>query len=142
MQKELKRYLFIGDFDSLLLGLFSKRGEVIWVSSLEEALNQTGSFSLIMLENNFFTPKITKKLSKHYPQTPLIVSNGDEHDEPPPSVRFVAFHKILSEQIEREERLAKTELRVEELRHGHAGAKKLVILLHDHHVLILQLVVP
>jgi len=97
MQKELKRYLFIGDFDSLLLGLFSKRGEVIWVSSLEEALNQTGSFSLIMLEKNFFSPKISKKLSKHYPQTPLIVSNGDEHDEPPPSVRFVAFHKILSE---------------------------------------------
>ncbi|MCK5710156.1 MAG: DHH family phosphoesterase, partial [Deltaproteobacteria bacterium] len=102
------------------------------MSSLEEALNQTGSFSLIMLEKNFFSPKISKKLSKHYPQTPLIVSNGDEHDEPPPSVRFVAFHKILSEQIEREERLAKTELRVEELRHVHAGAKKLVILLHDH----------
>ncbi len=132
MQKELKRYLFIGDFDSLLLGLFSKRGEVIWVSSLDEALNQTGNFSLIMLENNFFTPEISNELSIHYPQTPLIVSNGDEHEEPPPSVRFVAFHKILSEQIEREERLANTELRVEELRQVHAGAKKLLILLHDH----------
>ncbi|MGB2692840.1 MAG: DHH family phosphoesterase [Thermodesulfobacteriota bacterium] len=132
MNKELKRYLFIGDFDSLLLGLFSKRGEVIWVSSLDEALNQTGDFSLIILENSFFTPTRSKKLADHYPQTPLIVSNGDEHDEPPPSVRFVAFHKLLSEQIEREERLAKTELRVEELRAVHAGAKKLLILLHDH----------
>ena len=111
MQKELKRYLFIGDFDSLLLGLFSKRGEVIWVSSLDEALNQTGDFSLIILESNFFTPKKSQKLAAHYPQTPLIVSNGDQHDEPPPSVRFVAFHKLLSEQIEREERLARTELR-------------------------------
>lgn len=132
MNKELKRYLFIGDFDSLILGLFSKRGEVIWVSSLDEALNQTGDFTLIIMENSFFTPKRSKKLSDHYPQTPLIVSNGDEHDEPPSSVRFVAFHKLLSEQIEREEKLAKTELRVEELRAVHAGAKKLLILLHDH----------
>ena len=132
MGKELKRYLFIGEFDSLLLGLFSKRGEVIWVSSLDESLNQTGDFSLIILENSFFTPTRSKKLADHYPQTPLIVNNGDEHDEPPPSVRFVAFHKLLSEQIEREERLAKTELRVEELRAVHAGAKKLLILLHDH----------
>jgi len=132
MQKELKRYLFIGDFDSLLLGIFSQRGEVIWVSSLDQALNQTGDFSLIIIENNFFTPKISQKLAEHYPRTPLIVSNGDEHDEPPPSVRFVAFHKLLTEQIEREERLAKTELRVEELRRVHAGAKKLLILLHDH----------
>lgn len=132
MNTELKRYLFIGEFDSLLLGLFSKRGEVIWVSSLDEALNQSGDFSLIILENNFFTPKISKKLATHYPQTPLIVSNGDTHDEPPASVRFVAFHKLLSEQIEREERLAKTELRVEELREAHAGTKKLLILLHDH----------
>ena len=54
MQKELRRYLFIGDFDSFLLGLFSKRGEVIWVSSLEEALNQTGNFSIIMIESMLF----------------------------------------------------------------------------------------
>lgn len=132
MQNELKRYLFIGDFDSLILGLFSKRGEVIWVSSLDEALNQTGSFSLIILENNFFTPSKSQKLAQHYPHTPLIVSDGDENDEPPPSVRFVQFNKLLTEQIEREERLARTELRVEELRAVHAKAKKLLILLHDH----------
>ncbi|MEM7009778.1 MAG: DHH family phosphoesterase [Thermodesulfobacteriota bacterium] len=132
MEKELKRYLFIGEFDSLLLGLFSKRGEVVYVSSLDEALNQTGHFSLIILENNFFTPRISKKLTKQYPEIPIIVSNGDEHKEPPPSVRFVAFHSLLSEQIEREEKLAMTELRVEELRQAHGGAKKLLILLHDH----------
>lgn len=132
MQKELRRYLFIGDFDSFLLGLFSKRGEVIWVSSLEEALNQTGNFSVIMIESNFFTTDLTKELTVHYPQTPLIVSNGERSEEPPPSVRFVAFHKLLSDEIDREERLARTELRVEELRKVHANAKKMLILLHDH----------
>lgn len=132
MQKELRRYLFIGDFDSFLLGLFSKRGEVIWVSSLEEALNQTGNFSIILIESGCFSQELTKELTIHYPQTPLIVSNGDLPEEPPPSVRFVAFHKILLEEIAREERLARTELRVEELRKIHTGAKKMLILLHDH----------
>lgn len=132
MQKELRRYLFIGDFDSFLLGLFSKRGEVIWVSSLEEALNQTGNFSIIMIESMYFTPEITKELSAHYPQTPMIVSNGEQKEEPPPSVRFVAFHKLLSEEIAREEKLARTDLRVDELRKVHANAKKMLILLHDH----------
>ncbi len=132
MQKELRRYLFIGDFDSFLLGLFSKRGEVIWVSSLEEALNQTGNFSIIMIESKCFTPELTKELNVHYPQTPMIVSNGEREAEPPPSVRFVAFHKILSDEIGKEERLARTELRVDELRKVHASAKKLLILLHDH----------
>lgn len=132
MQKELRRYLFIGDFDSFLLGLFSKRGEVIWVSSLEEALNQTGNFSVIMIESKRFTTELTKELTAHYPQTPLIVSNGEHTGEPPPSVRFVAFQKILSDEIAREERLARTELRVEELKKVHANAKKMLILLHDH----------
>jgi nanoRNase/pAp phosphatase (c-di-AMP/oligoRNAs hydrolase) len=132
MQKELRRYLFIGDFDSFLLSLFSKRGEVIWVSSLEEALNQTGNFSVIMLESRCFNPDTTKELSVHYPQTPLIVSNGEQKEEPPPSVRFVAFHKLLSEEIAREEKLARTDLRVDELRKIHANAKKMLILLHDY----------
>ena len=116
MQKELRRYLFLGDFDSFLLGLFSKRGEVIWVSSLEEALNQTGNFSIIMIESRSFSSELTKELSTHYPQTPMIVSNGEQKEEPPPSVRFVAFHKLLSDEIAYEEKLAKTDLRVDELR--------------------------
>ncbi len=132
MQRELARYLFIGDFDSLLLGLFSKRGEVIWVSSLEEALNQTGIFSVILIEKKSFNSDVSKELSVHYPQTPIIVSNGDKPDEPPSSVRFVQFHKILSNEIAREEKLARTELRVEELRRIHGEAKKMLILLHDH----------
>ncbi len=132
MQKAVTRYLFIGDFDSLLLGLFSKRGEVIWVSSIEEALNQTGNFSVIMVEHGYFNTEMSNDLSIHYPNTPIIVSNGEEHDEPPPKVRYVPFHKILSEEIAREEKLARTELRVEELRAVHANAKKLLVLLHDH----------
>src|SRR3990172_3970673 len=99
MQKELTRYLFIGDFDSLLLGLFSKRGEVIWVSSLEEALNQKGNFTVIMIEREHFSNTASKELSNHYPQTPIIVSNGEKPEEPPPYVRFVPFNKILIEEI-------------------------------------------
>ena len=81
------------------------------MSSLEEALNQTGRFSLIMIEHKSFSLDISTELGIHYPQTPLIVSNGVEHGEPPPSVRFVSFDKILSEEISREEKLARTERR-------------------------------
>lgn len=134
MPKETSnRYLFIGDFDSYLLGLFSERGDVIWVSSPEEALNQTGSFAIIIIEQKRFSADISSELVAHYPHTPIIVSNGEKPAvEPPPSVRFVPFYKILSNQISREERLAKTELQVEELRRLHGDAKKMLILLHDH----------
>lgn len=130
MQDELRRYLFIGDFDSLLHGLFSKRGEVIWVSSVEEALNQTGNFTIILIEKNYFSTEISRDITLHYPNTPIIVSDYDKPIEPPPSVRFVPFHKILSCEIEREEKLARTELRVEELRRVHSDAKRMLILLH------------
>jgi nanoRNase/pAp phosphatase (c-di-AMP/oligoRNAs hydrolase) len=122
--------LFIGDFDSLLHGLFSKRGEVIWVSSLEEALNQTGNFTMIMIQKDCFSNDVSKVINVHYPNTPMIVSDIDKPSEPPPWVRFVKFNEILSGQIAREERFAKTELRVEELRRVHNGAKKMLILLH------------
>jgi nanoRNase/pAp phosphatase (c-di-AMP/oligoRNAs hydrolase) len=130
MQDELRRYLFIGDFDSLLHGLFSKRGEVIWVSSTEEALNQTGNFTMIMIEKKCFSNEVSKEINVHYPNTPMIVSDIDKPSEPPPWVRFVPFNEILSSQIAREEKFAKTEIRVEELRRAHNGAKKMLILLH------------
>ncbi len=130
MQDELRRYLFIGDFDSLLHGLFSKRGEVIWVSSLEEALNQTGNFTMIIIEKNCFSNEATKEINVHYPNTPMIVSDVDRPSEPPPSVRFVRFNELLASQIAREEKFARTETRVEELRKVHNGAKKMLILLH------------
>lgn len=47
-------------------------------------------------------------------------------------MRFVAFHKLLSDEIAYEEKLARTDLRVDELRKVHAGAKKMLILLHDY----------
>ena len=102
MQQELTRYLFIGEFDSVLMGLYSKRGEVIWVSSLEEALNQTGNFSIIVIEKNCFNESISGDLSIHYPQTPLHVSHGDKPEESYPSVRFVPFHSILTNELARE----------------------------------------
>lgn len=130
--ESINRYLFIGEFDSLLIGLFSKRGEVIWVSSLEEALNQTGSFTIIIVDSNVFKPKLSKDISSHYPQTPILVSNGAKQTEPPSYVRFVKFDELIDSQIIKEEKLARTELKVEELRNVHSEAKKLLILLHDH----------
>ena len=132
MEEQLKRYLFLGEFDSILLGFFSKRGEVIWVSSVEEALNQTGNFTLIIVDSNIFKPKLSKNLSTHYPQTPILVSNGDKHIDPPGYVRFVKFEEIIDTQIMKEEKLARTELKVEELRQVHENSKKMLILLHDH----------
>jgi chemotaxis signal transduction protein len=44
MQQELTRYLFIGEFDSVLMGLYSKRGEVIWVSSFKKRRSNMGKF--------------------------------------------------------------------------------------------------
>ncbi|MFQ5786509.1 MAG: bifunctional oligoribonuclease/PAP phosphatase NrnA [Thermodesulfobacteriota bacterium] len=130
MQDELKRYLFIGDFDSLLHGLFSKRGEVIWVSSTEEALNQTGHFTMILVGKNYFSTNVSKEINVHYPNTPIIASDYEKPAEPPPSVRFVPFNEILSSEISKEEKLARTELRVEEIRRVHCDAKKMLILLH------------
>ena len=132
MDDSFRRYLFVGEFDSILIGFFSKRGEVIWVSSLEEALNQTGSFTIIVVDSNIFKPKLLKNLSTHYPQTPILVSNGDKDVEPPGYVRFVKFEEIFDLQIMKEEKLARTELWVEELRKVHNDAKKMLILLHDH----------
>ena len=132
MEDNLKRYLFLGEFDSILLGFFSKRGEVIWVSSIDEALNQTGNFTLIIVDSNIFKPKLSKNLTTHYPQTPILVSNGDKHTDPPGYVRFVKFEEIIDSQIMKEEKLARTELKVEELRKVHENSKKLLILLHDH----------
>ena len=132
MDNDLRRYLFIGEFDSLLIGLFSKRGEVIWVSSLEEALNQTGNFTLIMVDHEIFSPDLSNELAVYYSQTPIIVSNGNKEMEPPNYVRFVKFEELINDQIIREERLARTELKVEELRNVHKDSKKLLILLHDY----------
>ncbi len=132
MESSVNRYLFIGDFDPVLRGFFSKRGEIIWVSSLEEALNQTGSFTLVIIDSKIFTPEIAEEISTHYPQTPIIVSNGEKGEEPPNHVRFLKFEELVNEQLMREEKLARTELRVEELRRVHRNSKRLLILLHDY----------
>lgn len=132
MEQKINRYLFIGDFDSVLRGFFSKRGEVIWVSSLEEALNQTGNFTLIIFDSATFTQEIANELAVHYPQTPIIVSGGEQGKEPPSYVRYLKFDELVNEQLMKEERLARTELKVEQLRRVHSNTKKLLILLHDH----------
>lgn len=132
MEQKINRYLFIGDFDSVLRGFFSKRGEVIWVSSIEEALNQTGNFTLIIFDSVTFSREIADELSIHYPHTPIIVSGGEQGGEPPSYVRYLKFDELVNEQLMKEERLARTGLKVEELRRVHSNTKRLLILLHDH----------
>ncbi len=132
MGEEQKRYLFIGDFDSLLIGLFSKRGEVIWVSSCEEALNQTGIFTLIIMDNDVYTEKISSELSLHYPTSPLIISNGKDKSEHSGSLRYVKFEQLIERQIILQEKLARRELRINDLRKVHEDAKKMLILVHDN----------
>lgn len=132
MNPEQKRYLFIGDFDSLLIGIFSKRGEVIWVSSCEEALNQTGIFTLIIMDNDVFNSEISKELSMHYPTSPLIISNGKTKKDNSNFVRYVKFDELIDTQLVLQERLARTELKINELRKVHENAKKLLILVHDN----------
>ena len=124
MKKESKRYLFIGQFHPSFLGLFSAKGQVIWVTSHREAFNQTGSFTVIMIDPKSFSSKYYQELSKHYPKTPIIVDSADKPADPPPFVRFVPFKNLLSNQIEKEEKLASTELKVEELRQIHQESKE------------------
>jgi len=131
-EKEGIRYLFIGEFDHSIIELFSSRGEVIWVSSKEEALNQTGNFKLLLLDKKSFSEDFIVDLSVHYPKSPIIVNSQDAVAEPPPSVRFVNFQELISLQITAQEKLATIELRVEELRRIHRDAKKMLILLHDN----------
>ena len=132
MEKETKRYMFIGQFDSTLLGVFSQRGDVIWVSSMDEALNQTGNFDLILLDRTTFKERYSEQLSVHYPNTPIIVDTEDEGKEPPSGVRFVNFPTRLSHEIAIQEKLAHTKLKVERLRAIHKDAKRVLILLHDN----------
>jgi nanoRNase/pAp phosphatase (c-di-AMP/oligoRNAs hydrolase) len=132
MEKERKRYLLVGKFDPSLLGMFSTRGELIWVSCKEEALNQTGNFTLLLMDEESFSPEFTEELSMHFPKTPIIVGSSQGLGEPPASIRYVNFARLVSQEIALEEKLAKTELRVDELRRVHESAKKMLILLHDN----------
>ncbi len=131
MNGNTKRYLFIGEFDSILIGFFSKRGEVVWVNSFNEALNQTGSFTLIIVDPNTLNAKLLRGLQNHYPNTPILSNSNEKTDGLPTHVRVVNFEDIFDQQIKKEEKLARTELMVEELRKVHSEAKKVLILLHD-----------
>ena len=133
MNEDLKRYLFVGEFDSILTGFFSRRGEVVWVSSFSQALNlnQTEGFTLIVIDSNILDPELPDELFARYPRTPVLISGSDKKINPHSQVRFVNLEDIFDRQIEKEEKLASTELKVERLRDVHREAKKVLILLHD-----------
>lgn len=131
MNDNLKRYLFIGEFDPTLTGFFSRRGEVIWVSSFKQSLSQTGEFTLIIVDAKIIDDELPIELLSLYSHTPILISGSDKKINPPSQVRFVNLEEIFDHQIEREEKFARTELKVEELRKVHSDAKNVLILLHD-----------
>lgn len=131
MNDNLKRYMFIGEFDPTLTGFFSRRGEVIWLSSFKQALSQTGEFTLIIVDAKIIDGELPIELLSLYSHTPILISGSDKKINPPSQVRFVNLEEIFDHQIEKEEKLARTELKVEELRKVHSDAKNVLILLHD-----------
>ena len=126
-----KRYMFIGDFDLLLMSLFRNRGHVIQVNSAEDALNQSGGFTLIVIDHKLSNRDVLSALSRNYPENPIVVSTDGEGERDYDSVRYVKFDDVVDSQISWEERLAETEIRVRELRDVHHEAKKLLILVHN-----------
>ena len=45
--------MFIGEFDILLMSLFKNRGQVTELNSPDDAFDQNGSFTLIVVNNEF-----------------------------------------------------------------------------------------
>ena len=123
--------MFIGDFDLLLMSLFRNRGQVIQVNSAEDALNQSGGFTLIVIDHKLSNNEVLSALSQSYPENPIVVSTDGEGKRDYDSVRYVKFDDVVDSQISWEERLAETEIRVRELRDVHRDAGKLLILMHN-----------
>lgn len=126
-----KRYMFIGDFDLLLMSLFRNRGQVIQVNSASDALNQSGGFTLIVVDHKLSNSEVLSALSEKYPENPIVVSTDGEGEKDYDSVRYVKFDDVVDSQISWEERLAETEMRVKELRDVHRHAARLLILMHN-----------
>lgn len=126
-----RRYMFIGEFDLFLMHLFWKRGQVIQVSSPADALSQQGEFTLIVISSELSGSEVLTLLSKTYPESPIVVSTNGHGEKDYDSVRYVKFDDVVASRISWEEKLARTEIRVRELREVHRHAKNLLILVHN-----------
>ncbi len=129
---EKRRYMFIGEFDLLLMSLFKNRGQVLQLESMQDALNQKGGFTLIVISNKLSSEEALSNLYSVYPESPVIVSANGGKRRDSYSTRYVKFDEVVDRQISYEEKLARAEISVRELRNVHRHAKKLLILVHNH----------
>ena len=123
--------MFIGEFDILLMSLFKNRGQVIQLNSPEDALNQKGSFTLIVVNNELSNPEVLSSLSSGYPDSPIVVSANGERKKGYDSARYVKFEEVVDSQISFEEKLARADISVRQIREVHRDAKRLLILIHN-----------
>ena len=123
--------MFIGEFDILLMSLFKNRGQVIQLNSPEDALNQKGSFTLIVVNNELSSSDVLSSLSSGYPDSPIVVSANGERKKGYNSARYVKFEEVVDSQISFEEKLARADISVRQIREVHRDAKRLLILVHN-----------
>ena len=123
--------MFIGEFDILLMSLFKNRGQVIQLNSPEDALNQKGSFTLIVVNNELSSSDVLSSLSSGYPDSPIVVSANGERKKGYDSARYVKFEEVVDSQISFEEKLARADISVRQIREVHRDAKRLLILVHN-----------
>ena len=123
--------MFIGEFDILLMSLFKNRGQVIQLNSPDDALNQKGSFTLIVVNNELSNPEVLSSLSSGYPDSPIVVSANGERKKGYDSARYVKFEEVVDSQISFEEKLARADISVRQIREVHRDAKRLLILVHN-----------
>ena len=123
--------MFIGEFDTLPMSLFENRGRVIQLNSPDDALNQKGSFTLIVVNNKFSSKEFLSLLASGYPDSPIVVSAKGERRKDGYYARYVRFEEVADSQISFEERLARSDISVRLIREVHRDAKKLLILVHN-----------
>ena len=70
-------------------------------------------------------------LSSSYPDSPIVVSANGEREKDYDSARYVKFEEVVDSQISFEEKLARADISVRQIREVHRDAKRLLILVHN-----------
>ena len=123
--------MFIGEFDILLMSLFKNRGQLTELDFPDDAFNQKGVFTLIVVNSKFSSKEFLASLASNYPTSPIVVSADDEQRQDGYIARYVRFDKVADSQISFEEKLARSDISVRHIREIHRDAKKLLILVHN-----------
>ncbi len=123
--------MFIGEFDILLMSLFNNRGQVTEIDSPDDAFDQKGAFTLIVVDNEFASGEFLASLASSYPTSPIVVSADGEERKHGCIARYVRFEEVATSQIPFEEKLARSGISVRMIREVHRAAKRLLILVHN-----------